>query len=161
MWRFELGIEKRSNEEPITEEEAPKKNTLPFFVSTISGILLIISGTQGYYSGIGVYGALISAIVQSVEDALVLSIVEFISKVPVFLASIGGFSVIIGGFLLYKSRVRIGKFMISIGAGIGIPELILALAALIASRDLSLLLQYQTTGWAGIALSIIARAKAK
>jgi len=156
-----LGMERSSHEESITEEETPKKNTLPFFVSIISGILLLISGTQGYYSGIGVYGALISAIVQSFEDTLILSIVEFISRIPIFLASIGGFSVIIGGFLLYKSRVRIGKFMIGIGAGMGIPELILALAALIASRDLSLLLQYQTTGWAGISLSLIARAKAK
>lgn len=148
-------------ERSSNEEEKPEKSNLPAFISIVSGVLLVISGTQGYYSGIGVYGELLKAILSLFEDTAIPSALEAVGKIPIFLASIGGFSVIIGGFLLYASQVRLGKLIVAIGAGIGIPELILALAALISSRDVSALAQYQITGWAGIVLSIIARAKAK
>lgn len=151
-----MGVERSSN-----EEEKPEKSNLPAFIAIISGILLVISGTQGYYSGIGVYAELLKAILSLFEDIAIPSALEAVGQIPIFLASIGGFSVIIGGFLLYASQVRLGKFIVAIGAGIGTPELILALAALISSRDVSALAQYQITGWTGIVLSIIARAKAK
>jgi len=55
------------------------------------------------------------------------------------------------------SQVILGKFIIGIGAGIGIPDLLLTLFSLIVTGDfLSVVAQHGTIGWMGIILSLVA-----
>jgi len=140
-------------------EEMPKGNKASFIVSIFSGALLIVSGTTG---SIGVYGMILSLIARFVDDALVLRILEVVALVLLFLASLGGLSVILGGYLIYKSSVRVGKLIIGIGAGMGIPGLLLTLFPLVITRDVSAVIaQHGIIGWSGIILSLIARTIAK
>ena len=134
----------------------PKEKNLTTLMLTIfSGILLILSGTSGY---IGVYGTVLSTLALFFENALVLSILRFIALILIFLASLGGFSVILGGYLIHKSRVSLGKFIIGLGAGVGIPGLLLTLFAVIVTQEFSAIIaQHGIMGWTGIALSLIAR----
>ncbi len=60
----------------------------------------------------------------------------------------GGFSVILGGYFIDKSQVRIGKFIIGVGAGMGIPSLLLTLFTLIAKQDFSMVIaQHGINHW--------------
>ncbi len=142
------------------EKEMPKKKNLaPYVLSILSGVLLFVSGTQG---SIGVYGIIIDMISSFVEDALLLSILNAVALILILLASLGGISVILGGYMIYKSRVILGKFIIGIGAGMGVPGLLLTLFTLLINRDISIVIaQHGIIGWTGIILSLIARSKAK
>ena len=136
-----------------------KKNLSAVILSIVSGILLIISGTHG---SMRVYGIILSMLASFIVDTLALSILGVISLILTFLASLGGFSVILGGYFIDKSQVRVGKFIIGVGAGMGIPSLLLTLFTLIAKQDFSMVIaQHGIIGWTGIALSIIARTIAK
>ena len=135
------------------------KKSTPFILSILSGILLMISGTSG---SIGVYGRILSLITSSVENDLVLSTLRVVAFILIFIASLGGISVIFGGYLIYKSQVRLGKFIIGIGAGVGIPGLLLTLFTSIISRSFpAIIAEHGIIGWTGIILSLIARSIAK
>lgn len=135
------------------------KNLPAFTLSILSGILLIISGTRG---SIGIYGMIFSILASFVEDALILSILGAVALTLMFLASLGGFSVILGGYLVYKSKVRLGRFIIGLGAGVGIPGLLLTLFTFIVRQNVSAVMaQHGVVGWTGILLSLIARTIAK
>ena len=135
------------------------KKSTPFILSILSGILLMISGTS---SSIGVYGTIFSLITSFVENDLVLSTLRVVAFILIFIASLGGISVIFGGYLIYKSQVRMGKFIIGIGAGVGIPGLLLTLFTSIISRSFpAVIAEHGIIGWTGIILSLIARSIAK
>jgi len=136
-----------------------KKNFKILLLSFLSGILLVIAGTTG---SVGVYGAVLSMLIQSSQETTIRAVLEWIALTLVLLASLGGFSVILGGYLIYKSRVKLGKLIISIGVGVGIPGLLLAVFAGIATQSLSsVIAQHGIIGWTGIALSIVARSLAE
>lgn len=94
------------------------RNKLPLALGLISGLLMIFSGMTG---GAGLWGMLLgwalSLVTVTPEVMLVLTI--FLGVLN-FIGAFGGFVVILGSLLLLTSRVRIGKFIISIGAGLGI-----------------------------------------
>ena len=130
------------------------KKSTPFILSILSGILLMISGTSG---SIGVYGTILSLITSFVENDLVLSTLRVVAFILIFIASLGGISVIFGGYLIYKSQVRMGKFIIGIIAGVGIPGLLLALFTSIISCNFpAVIAEHGIIGWTGIILSLIA-----
>jgi hypothetical protein len=131
-----------------------------FLLSILSGILLVIAGIHG---SIGVYGTILSFLALFFQDVHVLSFLEIVALILVFVASLGGFSVMFGGYLVYKSQVRLGKLIISLGTGIGIPGLLLAMinVMLVKQEFSTVIAQYGIIGWTGIILSLIARIKAK
>ena len=136
-----------------------KKNRFPLIISIVSGILLVISGTHG---SAGIYGSLIHALASGIEDPIILKVSEVILLLLFLLASLGGFSVIFGGYLIYRLKVRLGKFVIGIGTGIGIPGLLFSILISAISNNISeMVAQYSVVGWTGILLSIIARLKSK
>ena len=136
-----------------------KKNRFPFIISVVSGILLVVSGTQG---SAGIYGSLIQALASGIEDPIILTVLKIILLLLFLLASLGGFSVIIGGYLIYRLKVRLGRFIIGIGTGIGIPGLLFSILISATSGTISeMVAQYSIIGWAGILLSIIARVKSR
>jgi len=143
----------------VSEQMPNTKNLTVFILSIISGILLIVSGIHG---SIGVYETILSTVALFFKHALAQSIIGSVALILILLASLGGFSVILGGYLIYKNRIRTGKFMIGLGASVGLPGLILILLTLTATQQFSLIIaQYGIIGWTGIALSLITRAVAK
>ncbi|MEX2722111.1 MAG: hypothetical protein Q6362_011975 [Candidatus Wukongarchaeota archaeon] len=86
--------------------------------------------------------------------------------VILFLASLGGITIILGGILIGKERLSLGKFLIAIGAGFGLISVILAFVTLGmkdgivdgTERFIELFLPLQ---WLAIILAIFARKYAK
>jgi len=136
-----------------------KKKSTPFILSILSGIPLMISGTSG---SIGLYGTILSLLASFVENDLVLLTLRAVAFALIFIASLGGVSVIFGGYLIRKSQVRMGKFIIGIGAGVGVPGLLLTLITSIISRSFpAVIAEHGVIGWTGIILSLVARSTAK
>ena len=127
----------------------------------VGGALLIIAGVTG---SAGVVGAAIQYLIDQLggPTADVLSIVL---QALNFIADLGGVAVIFGGVLIYMERKKVAKFIIGIGAGMGlIGFLIILISALFhgwAYTLAFLLIIVQSVGWIGVLLSIAATLLAK
>ena len=96
------------------------RNKIPFILCIIGGALMIyagIAGSIGFLDNLITYAATIAP---GYED-IMLWILVILQNV----ASLGGFAVIIGGYLITTNRVGTGKFIIGISAGMGIFGLIM------------------------------------
>ena len=127
----------------------------------VGGALLIIAGVTG---SVGIVGTAIEYLIDQLggPTADMLSIVL---QTLNFIADLGGVAVIFGGVLIYMERKRVAKFIISIGAGMGlIGFLIILISAFFHgwAYTLSFLfIIFQSLGWIGVILSIAATLLAK
>ncbi|MFW9835176.1 MAG: hypothetical protein ACFFEK_14345, partial [Candidatus Thorarchaeota archaeon] len=92
--------------------------------------------------------------------------ITLVLSILLYIASLGGIAVIIGGLLIAINRIGTGKFVIGLGAGVGLIGLIIMLveaylAGGIAALTEILTLISQSIAWIGVILSIIARNRAK
>ena len=71
-------------------------------------------------------------------------------------ASLGGFVVIFGGYLIWKDRVRLGRIVILIGSGAGFFTLLLFVLVNLHREEFSLLASV-LPAILGVALGVIAR----
>jgi hypothetical protein len=139
------------------------RNKTPFLLALIGGILLWIAGATG---SVGIAGTITEILASIPELAPFVDILYLISYVLLLLAGLGGITVIGGGWLMTTDRVGTGKFMIGIGAGMGLISLIVQIAQNVytlgagAALDLFMATAMTTVG-AGILLSIAARQMAK
>jgi hypothetical protein len=139
------------------------KNKIPFFLCLIGGLLLIATHFTGGVSSILFLWLFLSGIPALASFLAVIWIILFFLFL---IAWAGGLSVIIGGFLLTTSHVRLGKIIIAIAAGFGLISLVLIVIWVILTSGwialLALSWMIVTTPWAfGIFLTILARTKAK
>ncbi|MHA1577335.1 MAG: hypothetical protein ACTSU3_08225, partial [Candidatus Thorarchaeota archaeon] len=134
-----------------------------FFLCLIGGLFLL---GANYTGGIDTI-VLIFFFVHSIPA---LAPIYFFANILLFILFIiawsGGLAVILGGYMLTTSHVRIGKFIISIAAGFGLISLILTVLwiGLTLGWGGLLLLTWivLNTAWAlGIVFTIIARSTAK
>jgi len=127
----------------------------------VGGALLIIAGVTG---SVGIVGMAIEYLIDHLggPTADMLSIVL---QALNFIADLGGVAVIVGGVLIYMGRKRVAKFIIGIGAGMGlIGFLILLISALFHGWVYTvyfLFIIFQSLGWIGVILSIAATLLAK
>ncbi len=136
-----------------------KRNLLVFVLAIVAGVFLIVSGTRG---PVGIYETILKTLPMITADPLILSVAGTIALIFVTLSSLGGFTVILGGFLVYRNHVRTGKLLMSIGTGFGIFSFILLVITIVLSGDLSIVTsEYSPIGWVGIILSFVARTMAK
>jgi hypothetical protein len=128
------------------------KRKTSFILSILSGILFIISGTDGVSS----WKTLENIILHYLD----LGIIKIIFVLIIIIASFGGLSVIFGGYLIYKRKTKSGILIISIGSGAGLISFLLNIFILIVTDGLSLgwFLSFSTVA---IILSITARIIAK
>ncbi len=138
------------------------KNQLPFVLCLIGGLLLI---SVNYTHGVNTIVLLYLFLHGIAVLAPYFFIIDAILFVLWLIAWFGGAAVILGGYLLTTSHVRLGKFVIAIAAGFGLISLILTvLWVLVVSGWMGLLvlgLLIANTGWAiGLILTIIARTMA-
>jgi histidinol-phosphatase (PHP family) len=140
-----------------------KRNKTPFLLALIGGILLWIAGATG---SVGIAGTITEILASIPELAPFVDILNLIYYILLLLAGLGGITVIGGGWLMTTDRVGTGKFLIGIGAGMGLISLIIQIAQNVytlgagAALDLFLATAMTTIG-AGILLSIAARQMAK
>ncbi len=83
-----------------------------------------------------------------------------------FLASLGGIAVILGGIFISKERLSLGKFVIAIGAGVGLISVILAYIMITGDEGIVdgteyFLEEFYWLEWLAIILAIVARMYAK
>ena len=135
------------------------RNLITTTLSVLAGILLIISGTQG---PIGIYEFILQKLPLIIKNELLLSIAGTIALVLISISLLGGFVVIAGGYLIHKGHGTTGKLAIGLGAGVGIPWLIIILLTLVTAQDTSsVLAQHSIIGWVGIITAFVARYIAK
>jgi hypothetical protein len=131
------------------------RNRIAAGLAAIAGVLLIVSGTRG---PIGTYEFVLEKLPLFINSELLLSIARTAVLILVSISLLGGFAVIIGGYLIFKGHKTTGKLVIGLGAGVGIPWLIFILLALVTAPDASLVLaQHSSIGWVGIIVAFAVR----
>ena len=130
----------------------------------IGGILMIISSVVGSVS----FFALVFDILSDYVGAEVAAILSIVLQIFGYIALGGGISIIIGVLILTLNSYRLGKFIIGLGAGMGLISLIIFLITSILSgaliNDIAGLVVgiiNGSYGFAGVLLTIFARTKLK
>ena len=122
----------------------------------VAGVLLIVAGSTG---STGIVGMALTFLIDYL-DGPTGGLLSIVLKALNFIADLGGVSVIIGGALIYVERKRAGKFVIGIGAGMGLIGFIIILISALFhgwAYTLSFLfIIFQSLGWIGAILSIAA-----
>jgi hypothetical protein len=118
-------------------------------LALLAGILLLISGI----SGLATWEIIKNFVTENIIDN---TIVQFVFAILIFIASLGGLSVIAGGILIGKNKIRTGKFLILLGAGMGLIGLIFSVVVAYVEGSLTLG-SFFSIGTIGLVLSIIAR----
>ncbi len=138
------------------------KNKFHLALGVIGGILMILSGMIG---GAGLWGWLLgwalSIVTVAPEVLLVLTI--FLAVLN-FIGGFGGFVVILGSILFLTDHVRAGKFIVSIGAGLGILGLFFHYYGIITTQAwlaAILLILIPAPGILGCIFALFAQFKAK
>ncbi|MHA1490172.1 MAG: hypothetical protein ACTSRI_11030 [Promethearchaeota archaeon] len=133
-------------------------------VCLIGGILMIISSVVGSVS----FFALIFGILTNYVGADVAVILSIVLQIFGYIAMGGGISVLIGTLLIMIDQYKVGKFIIGLGAGMGLISLIIFLITSILSgaliNDITGLVVgiiNGSYGFAGVLLTILARTKLK
>ena len=129
------------------------RNTTSMVLAIVAGVLLLIAGL----SGAAAWESIKNFVTNNVADN---SAIQMVFAILIFIASLGGIVVILGGLLIWKNQVGFGKILIVLGAGIGIIGLIVSIIVAVAESDLTIG-GFLTLGGIGIILSIVARAVAK
>jgi len=132
------------------------RNKLGAILAFIGGIFLIIAG------GVGM-APLLNDIKEVVEDRTDNENVILILKILIYLAALGGISVILGGIMMYLDFALAAKILIFLGAGIGVIGLLIGLITAWWGGEMD---QYidaltSTIGGVGVVLSIVAYYMAK
>ncbi len=137
------------------------RNGISIALALIGGVLLFQVGwvgSVGFIADIAAYAALYFPAIAEVM-ALLLTFL-------VYIASLGGIAIIIGGILFALRRIKLGKFVIGLGAGIGLIGLIIMLiqayqvGGVAGLTDIVLLIS-QSMAWIGVIMSILARRMVK
>jgi hypothetical protein len=130
----------------------------------IGGILMIISSVVG---SVTFFETLFSYIEDDVGED-VAKIVSLVIQILAYIAMAGGISVIVGALIVAMDHYRLGKFIIGIGAGMGLISLIIfVISGIIEGSILEELegivlgIINGSYGFLGILLTIIARMKMK
>jgi hypothetical protein len=132
---------------------------ITFVVALIAGVFLLFSGIHGPTE---TYQTIIDLLPQFIENQQILQIVNVIATILISISLAGGLAVIGGGVLILLGRVGTGRFIISLGLGVGLPWLlILAITFITTQQAAAVIAEYSTIGWAGIILAIVARTIAK
>ncbi len=135
------------------------RRKITFIIAFVAGILLLVTGTHG---PIGTYELIREQLPNYISNPQIVQIVDILTLILIAISLAGGLVVIAGGISVFLNHISIGKVLISLGTGIGIPWLILLLVTLFTTHQVSAIIaQYSVLGWTGIILAIAARIIAK
>ncbi len=135
------------------------RKVIAFVVAVTSGVLLFISGNHG---PTGTYKLIIDQLHNFIQNQQILQTANVLATILITISLAGGLAVIVGGILILMNHVGTGKLAISLGAGVGIPWLILLAITLITAQQVAAVIaEYSTIGWTGMILALAARMVAK
>jgi hypothetical protein len=127
-------------------------------LAVIGGVLIFIGGTTGM-------AVLLTELNNIIQDWLgePNTMIETVFLILIFIAALGGITVMIGGYLIYKNRVIIGKFLIMLGCSMGFFGLIIGLITALIQGEGNEFFSWVTTSFTGVGfiLAIIANFLAK
>ena len=130
----------------------------------IGGILMIIGSVIG---SVAFFETLFSYIEADVGED-VAKVVSLVIQILAYIAMGGGISVIIGSIIVAMDHYRLGKFIIGIGAGMGLISLLIFLITGIVEGSIleeldQIVLEtiHGSYGFLGVILTIIGRIKLK
>lgn len=133
-------------------------------ICIIGGLLMFISSIVGSVS----FYALVFSVVSGILGPVAAATLSIVLLVFTYIALGGGISVIIGAIIVALGSYGIGKFIIALGAGMGLIGLIIflitsILAGSVISSIIGLILQILngSYGFLGVLLTIIARMRLK
>jgi uncharacterized membrane protein YuzA (DUF378 family) len=126
-----------------------RPNDKAALLAVVAGILLIVSGYTGVRS-VDRFFTLLEDLFGNRPFLVVLAYV-FIG-----IASLGGFAVLFGGYLIWRDRVRLGRVIILIGSGAGFFTLLLFVLVNLRREEFSLLASV-LPAILGVAVGIVAR----
>ena len=129
------------------------KNSTAMAIAIVAGILLLITGV----SGLATWEEIKSFVTDNIVDN---AVVQIIFAILIFIASLGGIAVIIGGILIGKNKIGTGKLLITLGAGLGLIGLIITIIITIYAGSFTLG-GFFSIGSIGLILSIAARMMVK
>ena len=117
----------------------------------VGGICLLLAGITGYAA----WSSIRDIIIENVTDDPIVNDVFYYLLI---IAGLGGFAVILGGLLIGSDHVGVGKFLITLGAGMGLIGFVIALVMWYMNDFSGLAVGGGTmVGLVGIILSIAAR----
>ena len=135
------------------------KRAVAFVLAVIAGVCLLASGIHG---PTGTYQLIIDQLPNFIQNQQVLQIANTVALILITISLAGGLAVIAGGIIVLLNHVSIGRLLVSLGAGVGIPWLIMLAITLITTQQVAAVVaEYSTIGWAGIILAFVARTVAK
>jgi hypothetical protein len=135
------------------------RNWTAITLAVIGGILLLTSGTHG---PTGTYQLLLQELPKIIQNQQILQIANTIAAILIAMSLTGGLSVLAGAIIIYKNHVSTAKLLISLGAGVGIPWLIMLAVSLITTGQVAAVIaQHSSLGWIGVILAFAARTIAK
>ena len=130
-----------------------RRNSEAALLAAIAGAALLISGWTGARP--------VNRLFTLLEEAFgTRPLFNVIAYVFVGLASLGGFAVLLGGYLIWRDRVRTGRVFVLLGSGAGFFTLVLFLLVNLRREEFSLLLSVLPT-IIGISVGIVARFRAR
>jgi hypothetical protein len=126
-------------------------NKPAMYAAIIGGVCLLLAGITGYAA----WKSIEDIIVEHISDD---QLVQDTFYYLLIIAGLGGFAVILGGLLIGSDHTGVGKFLITLGAGMGLIGFIISIV-IWANNDFSGLAVGGGTmvGLVGIILSIAAR----
>ena len=135
------------------------KRAVAFVLAVIAGVCLLSSGIHG---PTGTYQLIIDQLPQFIQNQQILQIANTLALILITISLAGGLAVIAGGILVLLNRVSMGRWLMGLGVGVGIPWLIMLAITLITTQQVAAVVaEYSTIGWTGIILAFIARTVAK
>ncbi len=130
-----------------------RRNDQAALLATVSAGFLLLTGYSGARSVYNFFELLVD--IFGARAFLIALAYAFVA-----IASLGGFAVLAGGYLIWKDRVRTGRLLILIGSGAGLFTLLLFLLVQIRRGNVDLLLSV-LPAILGVAIGIAARLRAK
>jgi hypothetical protein len=89
------------------------------YFAIFAGVLLLLSGASGW----GIFAFVWDVIKDHLAGDWVF-LVSLVFRILIFLAALGGLTVIIGGYFMLKGYPKTGKVFVMIGCGTGILTLL-------------------------------------
>lgn len=138
--------------------------TAPLLRNRVAGALAIFAGllliSTGWVGGPGLLGQVVGYVASLLGGDIGAGL-RLGLGVLVFLGGLGGITVLLGGFLIWKQHITTGRFLLWIGSGVTAFGLLVSLAIVAftnwreALRLLTSLVQ--SAGWVGVLLSLASR----
>ena len=126
-----------------------RPNAEAALLAGVAGVLLLVSG----YTGVRTVDRFFTLLKEVFGNAAFLIVLAYVF---IGIASLGGFTVMFGAYLIWKDRVRLGRIVILIGSGAGFFTLLLFLLVNLRREEFSFLLSVLPAIF-GVAIGVVAR----